>query len=178
MIKAVWSLCMLTLAGQYLRGQDLEPRRYAALPKDMNAVAMVYGLTRGNVVSDAALPIADFKLTTNNIGVGYVRTFGLAGKLARVAFSVPFTFFAADAVFRGQDTSAARSGFGDAQIRMGVNLTGSPAQDKRAFARYQQQTIFGLSLVVNLPTGLYHNKQVINTGTNRWAFKPEAGISK
>lgn len=178
MIKAVWSLCMLSLAGQYLRGQDLEPRRYAALPKDMNAVAMVYGLTRGNVVSDAALPIADFKLTTNNIGVGYVRTFGLAGKLARVAVSVPFTFFAADAVFRGRDTSAARSGFGDAQIRLGVNLTGSPAQDKRKFALYQQQTIFGMSLVINMPTGLYRNKQVINTGTNRWAFKPEAGISK
>ncbi len=93
MIKAVWFFYILSLAGHVVQGQDLEPRRYAALPKDMNAVAMVYGVTRGNVVSDAALPIADFKLTTNNLGVGYVRTFGLAGKLARVAMSVPFTFF-------------------------------------------------------------------------------------
>lgn len=161
-----------------LQAQDLEPRRYAALPKDMHAAVVLYGLSRGNIVSDAALPISDFMMTMHNAGVGYMRTFGVAGKLARVSVSVPFTSVAGDVTVRSRDTSVTRTGFNDAQIRVGINLTGSPAQDKRSFARYQQRTIFGVSLVINVPTGLYHNDKLINTGTNRWAFKPEVGFSQ
>lgn len=166
------------LCSMAVSAQDLEPRRYAALPKDMNALAVGYAWSRGNVVSDVSLPLSDFKMTTNAWVVGYLHTFSLWKKLARVSFNVPFTAVAGDARFRGQDTSARRAGFNDAQIRVGVNLTGSPAQDVRAFARFKQQTIVGVSMVFNLPTGLYHNDKVINTGTNRWAFKPEVGISQ
>ncbi|MFT3823698.1 MAG: transporter [Chitinophagaceae bacterium] len=160
------------------QSQDLEPRRYAALPVKTNAIAMIYGLSRGNVVSDAALPISDFKMTTHNLGIGYARTFGLAGKLARVMVSVPFTFMSGKLVINGHDTSGVRNGFNDAQVRLGVNLTGSPAVTRQHFATYQQKTIFGVSLVINVPSGLYHKNKFINTGTNRWAFKPEIGVSK
>ncbi len=50
----------------------------------MNAIAVLYGIAKGNVVTDPSLPIADFKITSNNFGAAYVRTFGLANKLSRV----------------------------------------------------------------------------------------------
>jgi hypothetical protein len=35
----------------------------------------------------------------------------------------------------------------------------------------------GLSLTASLPLGRYENDRYINIGRNRWAFKPEVGIS-
>ncbi len=170
-----YSLCGICLQAN---SQDLEPRVYANLPKGTNAVAVVYALAAGNVVADPSLPIADFNITTNNIGLAYVRTFGLAGKLSRIQVTAPFVFMTGQLKLNGQDTSGARTGFGDMRIRFGMNLLGSPALDKKDFRQYKQETIVGASLVVSVPMGLYYKDKRINIGTNRWAFKPELGISR
>jgi len=161
-----------------IHAQDLEPRVYANLPKDMNAVAAVYALARGNVVTDPALPIKDFTITSHNLGLAYVRTFGLAGKLTRIQVSIPFVAMSGQLKINGQDTSAARNGFGDMRIRFGMNLLGSPALDKKDFRNYEQKTIVGASIVLSVPTGLYLSDKRINIGTHRWAIKPEVGISR
>jgi hypothetical protein len=143
----------------------------------MNAVAALYGFMRGNVVTEPTLPITDFKLTSHNIGLAYVRSFALFDKLARVQVSVPFTSMAGKLKIDGRDTAGARNGFGDMRVRVGVNLLGSPALDKKDFPHYQQRTIFGVSLVTSVPVGLYYPEKRINIGAHRWAFKPEAGVS-
>lgn len=177
-MKRIIFIAACILSVRPAMGQDLEPRRYASLPKGMNALAAGYSFSHGNIVSDAALPIQDFQLTTHSTVVGFVHTFGLANRLARIVVNVPFTWLGGDVKVRGRDTSIGRGGFNDAQLRLGINLTGGPAMDARTFARYQQNTIVGVSLVVNMPTGSYHRDKVVNTGTNRWAFKPEVGISQ
>ncbi len=168
-------VCLYSIPG---KAQDLEPRIYANLPKSMNALAFVYGYASGNVVTDPALPIADFKITSHNLGVGYVRTFGIANKLSRIQVTLPYTDMAGKLKINGRDTTGARSGFGDMRVRFGINLLGSPAMDKKDFRRYQQKTIVGVSLVTSVPVGLYYSDKRINLGTHRWAFKPEAGISR
>ena len=40
-----------------------------------------------------------------------------------------------------------------------------------------RRTIVGASLAVNLPTGQYDGTKLINLGNNRWAIKPEMGVS-
>lgn len=171
----LWISCLCCINA---KSQDLEPRIYANLPKGMNAIAVLYGIAQGNVVTDPSLPIADFKITSNNFGVAYVRTFGLANKLSRVQISLPFTDMSGKLKINGRDTSGARTGFGDTRIRFGMNLLGSPAIDKKDFRRYQQKTIVGASIVISVPTGLYYKDKRINIGAHRWAFKPEAGISR
>ena len=47
----------------------------------------------------------------------------------------------------------------------------------RAFAKAPRRTIVGTSLAVFAPAGQYYNSKLINIGTNRWAFKPEVGVS-
>jgi hypothetical protein len=171
----LWIVCSCCINA---KSQDLDPRIYANLPKGMNAVGVLYGIAKGNVVTDPSLPIADFKITSNYLGAAYVRTFGLANKLSRVQVSLPFAFMSGKLKINGRDTAGARTGFGDMRIRFGMNLLGSPALDKKDFRKYQQKTIVGASLVISVPTGLYYKDKRINIGAHRWAFKPEVGISR
>ena len=158
--------------------QDLEPRAYANLPKGTNVIALVYAYSSGNVLTDPSLPIEDFKIKAHNIGAGYVHTFALAKKLARVQVVAPLIFMSGKLKLNGVDTSGVRHGFGDARIRFGVNLIGSPALDIKNFRQYQQKTIVGASIVISVPSGLYYKDKRINLGSNRWAVKPEVGVSK
>jgi hypothetical protein len=178
MIKGSGFVCFLCLASYYAESQELEPRAYAALPKNLNAFAVGYGLSRGNVLTDPSLPIANFKVTTHSLAGAYIHTFALAGKLARIQVNLPFIHISGKLQINGHDTTGSRNGFADARIRFGINLTGTPALGKKEFTNYTEKTIVGVSLVTVLPTGLYHTDKRINTGSNRLAFKPEVGISK
>ncbi len=178
MAKPLFVCCILCLACYQLRCQELEPRIYAALPKNMNTIVAGYMMTRGSVVSDPALPISGLKMTSHSISTGYLRTFALGNKLGRVQVGIPFTHLSGSAKINGHDTSGARTGFGDMRFRFSVNLTGGRAYDKSEFRTYTQKTVFGVSFVATIPTGIYHRDKRINIGTNRWGFKPEVGISK
>lgn len=50
--------------------------------------------------------------------------------------------------------------------------------DVDAFRKWRQRTIIGISFKVAAPTGQYDPTKLINYGGNRWAFKPEAGLSR
>jgi hypothetical protein len=62
--------------------------------------------------------------------------------------------------------------------RIAINLYGAPAMTFKEFAGYRPTTVVGLSLGVGAPLGQYDPARYINLGTNRWAFKPEIGISR
>jgi hypothetical protein len=46
------------------------------------------------------------------------------------------------------------------------------------FKDYKQNFILGASFQVFMPLGNYVPDRIVNIGTNRFAFKPELGISK
>jgi hypothetical protein len=71
----------LFLICNLLNAQDLEPRSYANMPKGGNVIVASYGYMKGDIVSEPTLPIKDFLISSNNFGVGYLHTFGLAGKI-------------------------------------------------------------------------------------------------
>ena len=158
--------------------QDLEPRAYANVPKGINVFAIGYGYNKGNVLSDPSLPIKDFELNTQIVAMNYIRSFGLANKLARVQVSLPMVDMRGHLFLNGDEITGSRTGFADMRIRFGINLTGSPALDRKDFRNYEQKAIFGVSLVTSVPTGRYYDDKKINIGGNRWGFKPEIGISK
>jgi hypothetical protein len=92
-------------------------------------------------------PIKDFEITTHSFALNYIRTFGLVTKLARVQVSIPFVNMDGKLQLNGEGVTGSRTGLADMRIRFGVNLTGSPALDRKDFRKYEQKTILGVSLV-------------------------------
>jgi hypothetical protein len=66
----------------------------------------------------------------------------------------------------------------DARLRFSVNLWGGPAMPLKKFMRWRQRTLIGASLTLVTPTGQYDPARLVNPGSNRWAFKPELGLSR
>src|SRR5262249_38060180 len=62
--------------------------------------------------------------------------------------------------------------------RFSVNLIGNPARSPQAFAaKRERRILLGASLAISAPAGQYNPTRLVNLGTNRWAFKPELGLS-
>jgi hypothetical protein len=74
--------------------------------------------------------------------------------------------------------SAHLSGLLDSVFRFSVNLKGGPAMQPDEFMKWQQKLLIGVSFKIVPPTGQYDPTKLINWGTNRWAFKPELGVSR
>lgn len=170
-------VCVMVFFPYKIFSQEIEPRNYSSVPAGMNVIALSYSYSSGDIVTDAAAPIKDLQLNSNNLGLGYLRSFGLAGNLCKIQVAVPFAFLAGTAKLRGIDTAASRTGFADARIKFLMNLFGTPALEPKDFVKFKEEFVFGTSLTVSVPTGQYFNDKLINLGSNRWGFKPEIGAS-
>jgi Putative MetA-pathway of phenol degradation len=159
-------------------GQDMEPRAYSRAPVGTQYVVLSYVHQKGDVLLDSSLPLRDVSVKLNFGMLGYGRTFNLSGRQASVSVLAPYILGRAQgAVFEGR-TEARRSGLGDMRLRFATNLIGGPALSPREFAAYKPRTLLGASLTVVVPTGQYDPRRLVNIGSNRWAFKPEVGLSK
>jgi hypothetical protein len=169
---------MFLLGMSAAQAQELEPRAYSPSPVGTNFVVANYANLTGQVLTDPSLPITDVEATIKLLTLGYVRTFGLAGHSASLGLLVPI----ADADVSGNVFDAPnqvhRGGLGDVRMRFALGLFGSPALSPEQFARREPSASLGASLTVVAPTGRYSASRLINVGANRWAIKPEIGISK
>ena len=173
---AIVILGTIRLAGTS-QAQDLEPRAYTASPIGTNFILVGVGHSTGDVLVDPSAPVQDAHATTNLAMVGAGTTFALFGRTALVAGVFPYAW--AKAKGRVGETAAevTRSGLADPRIKLSVNLLGGRALTRSEFARATRPTIVGISLTVSPPLGQYDPARLVNLGANRWAFKPEAGIS-
>jgi len=158
--------------------QELEPRSYSASPVGVSFVGASYGYSSGAIVFDPSLPLTDVTAYVNGIALGWGRTFGVLGRQALVTAAIPYAFADVSGKVFEQRGSVSRSGLSDIKARFALNLYGNPAQTPKEFAqRRRPPLLVGTSLTVTAPTGQYDGTKLVNLGTNRWAFKPEVGVS-
>ena len=69
-------------------------------------------------------------------------------------------------------------GLVDPRFRLSIGLAGAPALTRDKLAQAPRRTVLGASLTVMPPWGQYDPERLVNLGYNRWAFKPEIGISQ
>jgi hypothetical protein len=173
-------LCWLTAAGvsRPAAAQDLEPRSYAASPIGVNFLVASTGRSTGGVVVDPSLPVEDVEASVNVLTIGAGRTFNLFGRTGLIVAAFPYAWAKATGSIGESTASASRSGLADPRMKLSVNLLGGRALTVREFASVDRRTIVGASLTVAPPLGQYDRTRLINLGANRWAFKPEVGVSR
>jgi hypothetical protein len=159
------------------RAQDLEPRAYAASPIGANFIVVGGTRSTGDVLVDPSAPVQDVRATTNLATVGAGTTFALFGRTALVFGTFPYAWATATGRVGETQAEISRSGLADPRIKLSVNLLGGRALTPSEFARAERPTIAGVSLTVSPPLGQYDPTKLVNLGANRWAFKPEAGVS-
>lgn len=158
--------------------QELEPRSLTNVPVGMNFGVLVYGITAGDILLDPAVPIEDLNADLHTVTAAYVRAVGFFGLSGKVGITVPWAHGEWTGALAGRDTSTARTGPGDARLKLSVNFVGAPAVHRREYAGYRERTIVGATLVVSAPVGQYDPSKLINLGSNRWAFRPQLGASR
>jgi hypothetical protein len=159
-------------------GQEMEPRAYSRAPSGTQFVLLGYGYQSGDVLLDSSLPLRDVSIKLNAASVGYGRTFNLAGRQANVAVLFPYLWGTAQGTVFEDQIKVRRSGGGDLRVRFSTLFKGGEALGPSEFAQRKPATIIGASVSIVVPSGQYDPARLVNPGSNRWAFKPEIGISK
>jgi len=163
---------------QLLHAQDLAPRAYIITPIHSNAVTLSCSFNTGSLIFDGETPISDAKARVSVPTFNYSHSLSFFGRTASFLAAVPYGVGNFHGTVMGNETNVYRSGLLAAVFRFSVNLKGGPAMDLRDFVKWQQKTLIGVSIKVVPPTGQYDPTKLINYGANRWAFKPELGVSQ
>jgi hypothetical protein len=171
-------LALIAAFGPAVRAQEMEARAYSPAPVGANIALFVYTYQSGDVLLDSSLPLRDVKVNLNSAIVGYGRTFGLAGRQATASIAMPYVWGSVSGSVFEQQQEVTRSGLGDMRLRFSMNLVGSPALSPREFVARKPSTVLGASVTVVTPTGQYDPRRLVNLGSNRFAFKPELGLSQ
>lgn len=158
--------------------QDLAPRAYIITPLHSNAVTLTYSYLGGDLILDNSLPITGATAKISVPVFSLFHSLNLLGRTASFTASVPYGVGNVRGTVMDGETRAYRSGLLDATFRFSVNLVGGPSMDVADYHKWRQKTLLGVSLKVVTPTGQYDPTKLINYGANRWAFKPEIGLSR
>lgn len=160
--------------------QDLEPRRWSHLPTGINSLGGGYAYTAGDIAFNPVLRIEDAELEMHTIALRYVHSFEFRGKSARFDLTQAYQSGRWEGLLDGAPASTERNGLSDTTLRFAVNLLGAPPLERREFAAYRAgtdcETILGVGLAVQLPTGHYKEDKLINLGSNRFTFRPQIGV--
>lgn len=92
------------------------------------------------------------------------------GRVGSLQILQPFSHI--DASFQGNAPGTVRNGNGDTDIGLAANVFGGPALTREQFARWTPETFLTAAFWVTAPTGRYDENSLLNTGENRWGFKP------
>jgi hypothetical protein len=172
------TLQALLIAATMSSAQELVPRAYLVTPKGSNAVTLSWSWNSGEVTFDPSVPISDNKGSFQTQVLSYYHSYGLFGRSSNIVVSLPYTVANFQGMVAGNYTEVYRSGMVDARVRFSINLSGGPAMRLSDFVKWREKRLIGASVSVVIPTGQNDPARVINPGTNRWAVKPEVGVTR
>jgi hypothetical protein len=136
-----------------------------------------FGRSQGAILLDPSLDVDNVQgdLWVATTGAG--RVFDLLGRQARVLAVFPIAWGTVSGDVNGLAERQELRGLVDPRLKLSVGLFGAPAMTAADFARAPRRLVVGVSVTVMPPWGQYEASQLVNLGYNRWAFKPEVGLS-
>ncbi len=177
-VRFAWWFMIAVFPLARVFAQDLAPRAYVITPLHSNAITLSSSFNQGGVDLNGVVPIPDAAGTFVTSAFSYYHSFSFLGRSANVTVFLPYGVGTFHGSVLGVNQEAYRSGLLDAGVRFSVNLSGGPAMSLPEFRKWKQRRLLGASLRVIAPTGQYDPTKLISWGINRWAFKPELGLSQ
>jgi hypothetical protein len=175
----IWEiLFLLSLLSGLVHAQELDPRAYQPAPVDVNGFTLGYTRSFGDIVFEPSVPIEDAQAHLNFGAAAYYHTFGLFGRFANALIALPYASGHLSGTVEERRGEIYRSGLADLHLRFAINLKGTPAMKLPEFIKHKNKANLGASLLISVPTGQYDPAKIVNIGQNRWAFKPEIGLTK
>jgi hypothetical protein len=174
--SAVGVLALLMARGAI--AQELEPRSYSPAPIGTTIVLGGVGGSQGAILLDPSLDISDVQADLKIVTAGFGYTFDLGGRQARLLAVVPTAWGTIGGDVHHSPQSQTVAGLVDPRIKLSIALRGAPALTPREFAKAPRRAVVGASVTVMPPVGQYDASRLVNLGYNRWAFKPEVGVSR
>ena len=161
--------------------QDIEPRRWSHLPIGSNFLGAAYAYTEGDIFLNPVMRIEDGGFELNTAAFKYIHAFDLFGKSARFDLTQTYQSGTWSGSVNGMPASVDRDGWADSTLRFAMNLYGAPPLSGQEFFDYRKamlecETIVGLGLLMEIPTGEYFDDKLINLGTNRFIITPQFGV--
>ena len=173
----IFALLLFTLPAT---AQEIEPRRWSHLPIGANFLGSAYAYTTGDIALEPELRIDGAEFEMQTMGIKYIRSFELFGKSARIDLTQSYQIGQWNGLLDGVPAQVERAGWSDTFLRFAVNVFGAPPLSGEEFAAYRARTksdtVVGMGLVLQMPTGQYFNDKLINLGTNRFTFRPQLGV--
>jgi hypothetical protein len=173
------ALVTLAIAGtaSMASTQEFEPRTYSATPVGLNFLGLGYGFSTGNVLLDPSLPIEGLDADLHTALFRYTRTLSFFDRTAKLKVVLPWSAGDWRGLVEGEPGQRSANGLGDARFALETIVAGARAMTAEELAKSQPGTLLGARLQVVMPTGSYDPSELVNLGSNRWAFVPEMGIS-
>lgn len=175
-MKKLYSTLIFIIAVQVCISQNAtEAKIYQNYPLGMQMLQGGYLLQTTNSTVDGAITIPEKDINVN-AHIGYVRYanfFNLGGKTAGVQVMLPYVNIDADIL----GYNANKSGMGDIMVVLGTNIIGGDALSFSQFLQAKKQLALAWSISTTMPTGSYSESQLLNSGGNRWQFKPEIALT-
>lgn len=171
------ALLVMLLLCPIAAAQELEPKALPQMPVRLNALAIGYAYSKGNIILDQALPLEDVNARIHSFNLAFVSTFGLLNRIAQVVVAVPVADGSWEAMWEGVPASAERTGLGDPLVGFSINLHGAPMRAGKESPPQHAKFYMGGGLRMRLPLGQYDETKLMNLGTNRWMFEPSIGAA-
>lgn len=174
----VLGLLFLNCAGNASLAQELTPRAYWPAPTGTKVFGAAYQRSTGDIITDPSLPIVGVDSTMDFLSLTYQDTFDWFDRTTSLQVNLPYVSGHTEGTVEGQFVDRDIDAFADARIRLAVNIKGAPAMDGNEFRNLlaNPETLVGVSLLVQPPTGAYQTDKILNAGTNRWSVKPALGV--
>jgi hypothetical protein len=146
------------------------PRVHGPAPVGANILVFhASSLNDANRSFDPSLVTPNLKFDTSIGIIQYARAMELGGR-----------FVTLTGMLRGgkstrksdkPDQNAESSGLADPTVAASINLVGIPPLSVEEFRVFQPGSVVNLFLAATLPLGEYDSSNLVNLGSNRWAFR-------
>jgi hypothetical protein len=161
--------CGLCFSGTLLASGD-GPRVHRPAPINHNVLVFhAISVSDANSSHDPSLVTPNLKFDSRIGVVQYGRTMELGGRFVMLG-----------AMLRGgestrksdkPDQNASSSGMADPTALISINLKGVPPLSLEEFREFKPGTVVNLLMAATMPLGEYDSRNLVNLGSNRWAFR-------